>query len=92
MEEIAVVHVKYFQAEKQVRSLWHNNEIKIVQIIPTIQYTKFAVASSTVYSAYMRPANPFTDLSKAHFLQVITHENRKQLICYSTPESSAALL
>jgi hypothetical protein len=91
MEEIAVVHMKYFQAEKQVISLWHNNEIKIAQIIPTIQYTKFAVASSTVYSAYMWPANPFTDLSKAHFLQVITHENR-QLICYSTLKSSAALL
>jgi len=84
--------MKRLRAKEQVRSSEHNNRRKMQELYSIIQNTEFAMAFSTVYSAYMWPVNPFTALTKVHLLQVSKHTNCGQLICKLTPDSSATLL
>jgi hypothetical protein len=57
-----------------------------------MQNTEFAMAFSTIYSAYMWPVNTCMALGKVHLLQVNLHTNWQQLICKLTPDSLATLL
>ena len=65
-EETAVEHMKQLLANKQVRSSEHNKGRKMQEVHSIIQNTGFAMAFSTVYSAYMWLVNTCMALTHWH--------------------------
>jgi hypothetical protein len=77
------------EAGQIIRAQQRRKNAKVYSII---QNTEFAMAFSTVYSAYVWPLNPFTTLNKVHLLQVSMHTDWGQLICKLTTDSTVTLL